>query len=139
MVQAEKMREAKRLKKLESEESQEAVSLLPKASQTTPEAPQASQAAPASLGDEDTGDLEGDPDGDNEEDQEVTDPQEVFDDWMLTLTRDQRKMLAVLLHESFRKRQNMNKMNAAQEAASITGVFIISSVNTLFNDDSRFW
>ncbi len=54
-------------------------------------------------------------------DLEERDAQDVFDDWMLTLTRLQRKMLSVLLYESFQSRQHMNKMDAAQESASITG------------------
>lgn len=66
-------------------------------------------------------DLEENPDGEEEED---TYPQVVFDDWMLTLTRDQRKKLSVVLYESFCNRQKMSKMDAAQEAASITGVSV---------------
>ena len=71
-------------------------------------------------------DLEEDPDGDAEEEEEYTDPQEAFDDFMLTLTRNQRKMLSILLYESFRTRQQMSKMDAAQESASITGLFSFS-------------
>lgn len=52
------------------------------------------------------------------------DSQTVFDDWMLTLTKPQRKMLAVLLYCSFQKRQKMSKTDAAQESASITGEFL---------------
>ena len=44
--------------------------------------------------------LEEDSDGD-EEVEEYIDPQEAFDDFLLTLTRDQCKMLSVL-YESFR-------------------------------------
>ena len=66
-------------------------------------------------------DLEEDPDGDMEEEHECSDAQEVFDEWMLSLTQNHRKMLSVVLFESFCTRQGMNKMNAAQEAASITG------------------
>ena len=40
---------------------------------------------------------------------------------MVSLPALQRKTLAVLLMESFKKRQNMGVMDAAQEAASITG------------------
>ena len=49
------------------------------------------------------------------------DAQSVFDDWMVSLPALQRKTLAVLLMESFKNRQNMGVMGAAQEAASITG------------------
>ena len=66
-------------------------------------------------------DLEEDPDGDMEEEHECSDAQEVFDEWILSLTQDHRKMLSVVLFESFCTRQGMSKMNAAQEAASITG------------------
>ena len=65
--------------------------------------------------------LEEDPDGDMEEEHECSDAQEVFDEWILSLTQDHRKMLSVVLLESFRTRQGMSKMNAVQEAASITG------------------
>ena len=37
------------------------------------------------------------------------------------MTREQRKMLSVLLYNSFQKRQKMGKMDAAQESASNTG------------------
>ena len=66
-----------------------------------------------------------DPDGEAEEEELYTDPQEAFDDFMLTLTRDQRKMLSVLLYESFHSRQKMSMMDAARESASITGLLII--------------
>ena len=60
-------------------------------------------------------------DSDDDGVQDDLDPPEVFDDWMLTTTREQRKMLSVLLYHSFQKRQKMGKMDAAQESASITG------------------
>ena len=65
-------------------------------------------------------DLEEDPDGDMEEEHECSDAQEVFDKWMLSLTQNHRKMLSVVLFESFCTRQGMSKMNAAQEVASIS-------------------
>ena len=65
-------------------------------------------------------DLEEDPDGDMEEEHECSDAQEVFDKWMLSMTQNHRKMLSVVLFESFCTRQGMSKMNAAQEAASIS-------------------
>ena len=63
-------------------------------------------------------DLEENPDGDMDE---CSDAQEVFDKWMLSLTQNHHKMLSVVLFESFCTRQGMSKMNAAHEAASITG------------------
>ena len=47
--------------------------------------------------------------------------QSVFDNWMVSLPALNRKTLAVLLMELFRNRQKMNVMDAAKEAASITG------------------
>lgn len=45
-----------------------------------------------------------------------TDPQEGFDDVMHTLIREQRKMLSVLLYETFQSWQKMNMMDAARES-----------------------
>ena len=64
-------------------------------------------------------DLEEDHDGDMEEVHECSDAQKVFDEWMLS-PQNHRKMLSVVLFESFCTRQGMSKMNAAQEAASIS-------------------
>ena len=47
--------------------------------------------------------------------------QNIFDDWVVSLPALQRKTLAVLLMQSFRIRQKMSVMDAAQEAASVTG------------------
>ena len=47
--------------------------------------------------------------------------QSVFDDWMVSLRLDDRRMLAVILMESFKRRQDMNVKDAAQEAGSIVG------------------
>ena len=47
--------------------------------------------------------------------------QEVFDDFILSLPLDNRRMLAMLLMESFRKRQQMKVVDAAGEAGSIVG------------------
>ena len=47
--------------------------------------------------------------------------QEIFDDFIVALPRDTRRMMAVLLMESFKKRQKMQVMDAAREAALITG------------------
>ena len=51
-----------------------------------------------------------DPDGEKEEDKldKYCDPQEVLDDWVLSLMGDQRRMLSVILYESFRYRQSMS-------------------------------
>ena len=47
--------------------------------------------------------------------------QRVFDDWMISLSALNRKMLSVLLFQSFRGRQKMSVHDAALETASITG------------------
>lgn len=63
-----------------------------------------------------------DPDGwSTESDSDFDDEkaQGIFDDWVVSLPALQRKTLAVLLMQSFRTRQQMNVMDAAQEAASI--------------------
>ena len=60
-------------------------------------------------------DSEEDADGDREDDDKYSDPQDAYDDFMLTLTREQRKMLSVLLYESFQTRQRMSKMDTAQK------------------------
>ena len=47
--------------------------------------------------------------------------QDIFDDFILSLFTDDRCMLAVLLAESFRTRQNMGVVDAAREAGLIVG------------------
>ena len=47
--------------------------------------------------------------------------QDIFDEFILSLQLDQRRMLAVLLAESFRTRQGMGVVEAAREAGSIVG------------------
>ena len=47
--------------------------------------------------------------------------QDIFDDWMISLSTIQRKTLSVLLVHALRVRQEMNIGDAAQETASITG------------------
>ena len=44
-----------------------------------------------------------------------------FDDWMISLPSQDRKMLAVSLYQTFMKRQKMNATDAAGEAASFVG------------------
>ena len=63
----------------------------------------------------------GDHENDDDEEEEEMDAQDVFDDWMLGLRKSQRKVLATLLFTSFKNQQKMSTMDAAQEAASITG------------------
>ena len=48
--------------------------------------------------------------------------QEVFDDFILCLPLDDRRMLAVLLTESFRTRQKMGVVDAAREAVASSGI-----------------
>ena len=47
--------------------------------------------------------------------------QDVFDEFILRLPLDHRRMLAVLLAESFRTRQWMGIVDAAREAGSVVG------------------
>ena len=61
--------------------------------------------------------------------------QEVFDDFVLSLPLDDRRMLAVLLMESFRKRQKMQVVDAARKAGSIVG-YSDRTVRTL---RKQFW
>ena len=44
-----------------------------------------------------------------------------FDDYMVSLPLDQRRILAVILMESIKSRQKMNVRDAAREAGSIVG------------------
>ena len=135
-VKAQLMREAKKLKmegerqdnesNNEEEERQEPEqSVLGESSAAEPE-PAISDVSLNIAEELEDRELEEDPDGDAEEEDEYTNPQEAFDDFMLTLTWDQRKMLSVVLYESFIGRQKMSKMDAAQESASITGLFLFS-------------
>ena len=59
-------------------------------------------------------------DGSSSSDEEF-DPQDIFDEWMVSLRLDQRQMLAVLLMESFKQRQKMRVTDAARESGSIAG------------------
>ena len=56
-----------------------------------------------------------DPDGNMKEEHECSDAQEVFDEWMLSLTQNHHKMLSVILFESFCTRQGMIKMNCLRK------------------------
>ena len=47
--------------------------------------------------------------------------QDVFDQFILSLPVDHRRMLAVLLAESFRTRQGMGVLDASREVGSIIG------------------
>ena len=61
--------------------------------------------------------------------------QDVFDDFVLSLPLDDRRMLAVLLMESFMNRQKMQVVDAAREAGSIVG-YSDRTVRTL---RKQFW
>ena len=63
----------------------------------------------AMLGDDDDSDFDNDK------------AQQYFDDWMVSLSIPERKMLGVLLYQSFRTRQKMSVKDAATEAGSIVG------------------
>ena len=58
---------------------------------------------------------------DNTSSDEEFSSQEVFDDWMVSLRRDQRRILAVIIIEHFKNRLNLNVKAAATEAESIVG------------------
>ena len=45
----------------------------------------------------------------------------MFDEWMVSLRLDQRKMLAVILMETFKNRWELNAKDAATEAGSVVG------------------
>ena len=45
----------------------------------------------------------------------------MFDDWMVSLRLDDRKLLSVALLQAFNTRQGMLVMDAAKESASFTG------------------
>ena len=59
--------------------------------------------------------------GEEEEEFDQQRAQEIFDDWMVSLRLDQRRMLAVIVMKSFKCRQRMNVKDAAQEAGLIVG------------------
>ena len=61
--------------------------------------------------------------------------QEVFDDFILCLPIDDRRMLAMLLTEGFRRRQKMGIVDAAREAGSIVGY----SDRTVRDLRKQFW
>ena len=72
---------------------------------------------------------------------EAFNPQDTFDEWMVSLRLDQRKMLAVILMESFKRRQKMRVKDAASEAGSIVGFnerTVRKYRNDFFSNDGRF-
>ena len=60
-------------------------------------------------------------------------PQDMFDEWMVLLRLDQRKMLAVILMETFKNRWQLNAKDAATEAGSVVG-FNEKTVRNYRND-----
>ena len=81
------------------------------------------------------------PDENRSSSEEEFNSQEIFDDWMVSLRLDQRKMLAVILMESFKGRQKMNVKDAAQEAGSIVGFnekTIRRYQNDFFSNEGQF-
>jgi hypothetical protein len=64
---------------------------------------------------------EEEPEHDDDSSHEEFAPQELFNDWMLSLRLDQRKMLSVILMETFKSRIKMNAKDAATEAGSVVG------------------
>ena len=61
---------------------------------------------------------DGDEDGSEFDDSKA---QKIFDDWMVFLSLNQRRMLAVILMESLKTRQGMTVKDAATETGSIVG------------------
>ena len=57
-----------------------------------------------------------DPEQNEESSYDEFSPQEIFDDWMVSLRLDQRKMLSVILMETFKNRMKLNTKDAATEA-----------------------
>ena len=66
------------------------------------------------------------------------DAQGIFDDWVVSLPALQRKTLSVLLMQSFRTRQQMNVMDAAQESASITEKTVRLYRKEFFEEKGKF-
>ena len=51
----------------------------------------------------------------------LEDAQELVDDWVMVQPLEQRKQLAITFFVTYRRRQKMSILDAAQEAASVTG------------------
>ena len=51
----------------------------------------------------------------------LEDAQELVDDWAMVQPLEQRKQLAITSFVTYRRRQKMSILDAAQEAASVTG------------------
>ena len=64
---------------------------------------------------------EEEPDANDTSTDEEFSPQELFDDWMVSLRLDQRKMLSVIAMEHFKSRMHLNVKDAATEAGCIIG------------------
>ena len=132
------MNEAKRQRA--SAEGQEASSSLEPTASSTREAPVMDQDGLISENSDDD-------DSESEEEVQFDDEraQEICDEWMVSLRLDQRRVLAVILMESFKNRQGMKVKDAAQEAGFIVG-FNEKTVrkyrNDFFNNKgylSEFW
>ena len=65
--------------------------------------------------------------------------QEVFDDVILCLPLDDRRMLAVLLTESFKTRQKMGVVDAARDAARDAGSIVGYSDQTVRDLRKQYW
>ena len=61
------------------------------------------------------------PEHDDDSSHEEFAPQELFDDWMVSLRLDQRKMLSVILMETFKSRMKMSAKDAATDSGSVVG------------------
>ena len=73
------------------------------------------------------------PEPDEPSSDEEFSPQDYLDDWILSLCLDQRKMLAVILMESYKKCMKLNAKDAATETGSVVG-FNEKTVHRYRND-----
>ena len=107
---------------VEEHHSTEASALSPRAPERELEAPESEREAPV-MDQDDLISENSDHEDSDEDGSEFNDSvaQEIFDDWMVSLRLDQRRMLAVILMESFKTRQGMTVKDAATEAGSIVG------------------
>ena len=65
----------------------------------------------------------------------------MFDEWMVSLRLDQRKMLAVILMETFKNRWQLNAKDAATEAGSVVGFnekMVRNYTNDFFANEGQF-
>ena len=81
---------------------------------------------------------EEEPDANDTSTDEEFSPQELFDDWMVSLRLDQRKMLSVIAMEHFKSRMHLNVKDAATEAGCIIGKTVRRYRNEFFQNEGHF-